>query len=49
MERAYLQVKRIMRIMPLRPKVKALLPRTAETLISIEIDSLDRPFLFAIQ
>ena len=36
---AYLEVKRIMR---LRPKVKELLPKIAEVLISIEIDSLER-------
>jgi hypothetical protein len=36
---AYLKVKRMMRI---RPKVKALLPKIVEAIISIEIDSLER-------
>jgi hypothetical protein len=38
-QRAYLEIKRTMRI---RPKVKALLPKIAEAIISIEIDSLER-------
>ena len=38
-QRDYREVKRMMR---LRPKVKELLPKIAEVLISIEIDSLER-------
>jgi hypothetical protein len=38
-QRGYVQVEGIMR---LRPKVKELLPKIAEAIISIEIDSLER-------
>jgi hypothetical protein len=38
-QRGYVQVELVMR---LRPKVKRLLPKIAEAIISIEIDSLEK-------